>query len=154
MKTPTIMGQPLWFGKIKGRVAKKHLERSIRPSNYKEWFAAMSNLKEGDLICDCSAFNVRVAKIEPKYMRVGKNGFVLVDILITNNQGGLCSLTYCNVQPGLSRETIIKNWQKRVDYYKANGDQWDFAKRYEFTTVDQDGQAVIDFSGLKDKYGV
>lgn len=142
---PAIIGRPLWFGKIKRRVAKKHLSVSLRNSS-------LANVKRGDLIFSCTGFNVRVAETRPYYKRVGK-GFVLTDIEITTDSGGLCSLIHCGVEAPHSREDIIKSWEAKVSYWKANGDEWDFAKRYEFTTVDDLGQATIDFVGLKKKYG-
>jgi hypothetical protein len=150
---PSILGCPLWFGRIKSRTAKKHLCHDIfRDSKF---LASMAEYQEGDLICDCSAFNVRIARIEPRYRRLaGEHGQILVDIDITNDRGGGCSFAHCGVEPARSREDILQHWEESVAYYKENGDRWNFAKRYEFTTIDKDGIATVDYAGLKAKYGI
>jgi hypothetical protein len=153
MTIPTVMGCPLWRGRIKQRVAKKYLKDWRWPD--RAFLTLMANVKVGDLIRDCSAFNVRVAEIEPRYCLVGKRGGnVLEDIDITNDKGGSCSFMRCGVAPAWTREDILRDWAEKVKYYEARGDEWDFAKRYEFTTVLEDGQAVVDSVGLKAKYGI
>ena len=152
MKSPKILNCPLWYGKIRRRVAKKHLPKCFRD---KFWVASLANLKEGDMINDCSGYNVKIFKIEPIYKRVGKNGQVLVDIDITVNEwGGSCSLRSCGIIPALSREMIVQRMKKFIDRQKESGDDWNFAKRWEFTTLDENGIATINFQGIKDKYGI
>jgi hypothetical protein len=113
----------------------------------------MADIGTGDLIHDCSAFNARVAKVEPFYRRVGR-GFVLADIDITNDKGGSCSFTHCGVEPGWTRENILRYWAENLKFWQASGDTWNFAKRYEFTTVLEDGRAEVDYAGLKAKYSI
>jgi hypothetical protein len=122
LKTPTILGQPLWYGKVKSRVAKKHLRRSygawmFSPEVQKE----MSQLNVGDFINDCSGFNRRIKEIQPYYIKVSK-GFVLSDIDITNDMGGSCSLRSCGVQGKLSREQIEKDTVRFLRNYTLGDD--------------------------------
>jgi hypothetical protein len=154
-----VMGCPLWLGKVKARVAKKHLIGVFRNRAY---LTEMSQIKPGDLISDCSSFNVRVASVEPRYYTPSARWVggtlrtlrfrVLVDIDITNDKGGICSLAHCGVELPRSREDIIRDWEERIPWYIANGDTWDFAKRYEFTTVLPDGQAIVDYEAMYRKY--
>ena len=149
---PKVLGCPLWFGKIKRRVAKKYLGKGSVWRDTK-FLAKMADMKEGDLFRDCSAFNVRLAEIEPFYRKVGK-GWVLMDIDLTNDKGGSCSFYHCGVEPAWSREDTLAYWVESVKHWLAQDDPWHMAKRYEFTTVHPDGQATVDWQGLKAKYGV
>ncbi len=143
------MGYPLWFGRVKRRVAKKYLQRPIWRD--KRFLHAMADVAPGDLIHDCSSFNVRSTHFKPRYRRVGR-GYVLVDIDITNTLGGGCSFVHCGVEPAWPRSHIIRYWETRLPLWRANGDEWDFAKRYEFTSVDEEGKAIFDRSGYEAKY--
>lgn len=148
---PQVLGCPLWFGRIKNRVAKKHLPGKIWRD--KKFLAMVSDLKEGDLIRDCSSFNVKITKINPLYRQVGK-GWVIYDIDITNDKGGSCSFSHCGVEPAWTRKDILAYWEEALKYWREQGDPWHFVKRYEFTTVDDNGVATVDYKGLKEKYGV
>jgi hypothetical protein len=140
------MGFPL-YRNMKRRVAKKHLLFKD------DWdvLATMANTKPGDLIRDCSGFNVRIAKLFPMYRTVG-NGQYLVDIDIENDKGGSCSFLHCGVEPAWSRADIVKYYEAMCEHWKKVGDPWQFAARYEFTTVDEEGQATVDYKGFELKY--
>jgi hypothetical protein len=115
---PTILGFPLWRGKIKRRVAKKYLRRFRH-----EWMlkrdiqAAMSKLDVGDLINDCTGLNGKILEMDAFYYRIGTGkGAILMDVDIQTANSG-CSLTHCGVEPALPREYIearkvafLKEW--------------------------------------------
>lgn len=147
MIVPAVMGCPLWVG-VKPRVAKKYLAPLWRS----HLCASMAQTGVGDLVRDCSGFNVRVSKVEPVYRRAG-SGTVLHDIEITNENGGLCSFLHCGVEAAVSREATIAYWEQMVAYWTSVGDPWRFAQRYEFTTVDADGVATVDYIAMENKYG-
>lgn len=119
-KVPTLFGQPLWYGRIKKRVAKKYLNRwsigYILRYNQKKF----ATLGIGDLINNCSGFNVEITEIEPEYRSVG-NGFVLSGIHFWTSRGG-CSLCHCGIEAELSRENIEQEHVKFLkEYYAPNG---------------------------------
>lgn len=138
---PTLFGFPLWYGKIKNRVAKKYLIHNLR---IKDYINPVSQLKVGDFVRNCSGFNIKIAKLTPEYFRVGK-GFVLYDVEIINSNGGCCSFINCSIEPALPRDKIIERYEKMLEYWKANVDEWNFVKRYNCTTVDENGVATVDW---------
>lgn len=104
-KIPTMFGFPLWRGKIKRRLAKKHL-RSVRSA----WMlsrsaqAAFARLGLGDFINDCTGLNGRIISMTPLYAGC-HGGSVLADVdLQTSNTG--CSLQSCGIEPKLPREEV------------------------------------------------
>jgi hypothetical protein len=108
---PTILGFPLWKGKIKRRVAKKYL------SKFKQtWMLKadhLSRLGIGDFVNNCSGFNDLILKMRPQYVACG-GGQVIIDVdLMTENTG--CSLCCCGIEPKLSREVVE---QRLVDHYR------------------------------------
>lgn len=145
---PTIFGFPLWYGKIKNRIAKKHLFGVLK---CKAFIKAFSNFKEGDLIQNCSAFNIHIGKFFPCYCKHG-NGFVLVDIDIESDTGAGCSLQNCGIDLPKSRENILKYFEESNKYWSSVGDPWNFVKRFEFTTIDPEGKAIIDYKAYDLKY--
>jgi hypothetical protein len=127
---PQVMGYPLWCGRIKKRVAKKYLRLTFRD---REFLSLMASIGEGDLVNDCRMANVRIKELAPQYVRRA-GGYVLNDVLITDDKGSGCSLIHCGVKPGKSREEILERHEASNAYWAAHGDTWDFVKRSEFTT--------------------
>lgn len=74
-------------------------------------------MKAGDIINDCSAFNVRVAEIDPDYLQHWQypKAQFLVGIDFTDHKGGSCSLVHCGVEFGISREEVEK---RSLEYYE------------------------------------
>lgn len=106
---PIVFGHPLWYGKIKNRVAKKHLYKSL--IRHSKIFA---NYKIGDYVNDCTAWNNKITSIKPVYRAVGK-GYVLSDIdLITTGTG--CGLTSCGIEPPIA---VDKLNQMMLEYYES-----------------------------------
>ncbi|HYX19584.1 MAG TPA: hypothetical protein VFA98_01920 [Thermoanaerobaculia bacterium] len=104
-KIPTMFGFPLWRGKIKRRVAKKHLRR-VRSA----WMlsrraqSAFAKLGVGDFINDCTGHNGRIASMVPLYVGF-PGGAVLADVdFQTSNTG--CSLQSCGVESKLPRAEV------------------------------------------------
>lgn len=162
-KVPIVMCHPLWVG-LKKRFAKKR-----RRGVFREWkfLKLMESVKVGDFVLTCSLFNAKIVSIDPVYRDIGRggrlidpeesegvecHGNLLVDIDIETDGGG-CSFYNCGVEPARSREDILKYWEKAVKDWNAVGDPWNFAKRYEFTTVDEYGRAIVDYKGYEEKYG-
>lgn len=106
MSAPLLFGFPVWWGSIKGRVAKKYLNRwSIRFFLRRGVAERFARLGLGDFINECSGFNGKILKMRPSYVHVGRAGQVLFDIdFQTTNTG--CSLISCGIEPKLPREAI------------------------------------------------
>jgi len=72
------------------------------------------NLSKGDLINDCSGFNVIVRSFELEVVRNNHSGWYIYDVMFTTEPfGGNCSLMNCGVCPAKTSEEItnyIKNW--------------------------------------------
>lgn len=102
---PRLFGFPIWKGKIKRRVAKKHLRRSRISWILGHKAREFALLGVGDIINDCSGNNGRITEMTPWYHPVGKSGAILIDVdFQTTNTG--CSLCSCGIEPQLSREEI------------------------------------------------
>lgn len=124
-KNYTLFGCPLWLGKIKKRVAKKYINRWSIGYIAKHNLAKFSKLGVGDLINNCSGFNVLITKINPEYVHVG-NGKVLIDITFDTDSGS-CSLTHCGIKSELSREEVEK---QHVEFLKSWFDSGHAARWY------------------------
>lgn len=139
MPIPKVMGFPLYTG-VKRRVAKSYYHLFFR--NWK-WYKQFENAKPGDLLNDCSGFNIRVAKLRPEYCPIGKNGKVLVDITIENDKGGCCSLTNCGIEWGLPKEEVISRREAFLEEIRKSGkDEWGFLERSKSISVDEEGKLV------------
>lgn len=68
-------------------------------------------LKPGDLINDCTMYNVKIKEIEIMRRQTGR-GWYISDVYFTADNGGVCSLRYCGVESPLSREEIESNFIK------------------------------------------
>lgn len=125
MSKPTLFSVPLWTGKIKARVAKKHFGHGVKWfwKNHPE-FRAMT---VGGVINDCSGLNRTIAAIKPFYISVGKRGGrVLFDIDFESTEGACCSLISCGVEPAKSQEEIEKNFITYMDdwFFGDGGKHW------------------------------
>lgn len=126
----TILGFPLWRGKIKRRVAKKYFNRYRLAWMLQTKATAAYKLTIGDYVNDCSGFNGKIQSLEPAYRQVGK-GSILIDVdLQTTNTG--CSLNSCGVEPALSRELIetqqaehLREWSLGSGGKTWFGDEWE-----------------------------
>ena len=100
---PCLFGFPLWRGKIKRRVAKKHLPKWFLRRDVQKKFGALGL---GDFINDCSGNNGRILEMTPCYARLARcRGQVLCDVdFVTTNTG--CSLRSCGIEPKLAREEV------------------------------------------------
>jgi hypothetical protein len=81
-------------------------------------------LKPGDMINDCSGFNVVIARADPEVYHTNK-GWYIYDVIFTNEHGGCCSLRNCGVSPPLSVADIEKYKRQFYDCHKAGGG-WHF----------------------------
>lgn len=82
---------------------------------------AMS-LKPGDLINDCSGFNVIIREIDPD-VRTFHNGWFIQNVDFTvEPYGGGCSLMHCGVEPPKPRELLEKEYLVDMeDYLNSSG---------------------------------
>ena len=83
-------------------------------------------LKPGDLVNDCTAFNVRIRSIEPDYIQTRKGWYIYDFTLTTEPNGGSCSLIHCGVIPAPSRAKVESDWLQWAEDYVINGylEQW------------------------------
>lgn len=144
-KKMKLFGFPLVGGRVKKRVARKYLNR--RFPWWREAVKLFGNLGVGDLVNDCSAFNVVITELEPDYSSIGSSyrrygrvcrGFVLRDVDIYSARNS-ASLRNCGVTLPKSYEDLKKDWEERIVFYEKEGDQWGFAKRYRSGTLNPDG---------------
>jgi hypothetical protein len=78
------------------------------------------NLNPGDLVYDCSAFNVVVRDIQPLALFNGR-GYAIHDIEIIHEPfGGSCSVVHCGVGKPKSRHEIEKNYLIFLRYWLSN----------------------------------
>lgn len=78
-------------------------------------------LKTGDLVNDCTAFNVRIRNIEPDYIQTGKGWYIYNFTLTTEPNGGSCSLIHCGVVPAPPRTKVESDWLQWAEEYITNG---------------------------------
>ena len=111
--TPTILGFPLWKGKIKRRVAKKWMTRFRQTWMLKA--THLSRLSVGDFVNDCSGFNAVILEMQPDYIGV-RGGQILFDVSLQTENAG-CSLCSCGIEAKLSQEVVE---QRTADHHR----QW------------------------------
>lgn len=165
---PTVFGCPLWYGKISRKVAKRYLAsfKYSMMDTYRWQKKIIVNGKPfnetviGDLVNDCSGFNVEVKDIRPEYRNVGK-GYVLIGIDLTNHNGGSCSIKHCGVEPPKSREAIEKEHVKFLKEYDLGegGRKWyegqpdkyaeSIDKALKQITLIEAGEHICDERGVK-----
>lgn len=64
-------------------------------------------LKPGDLINDCSGFNVVIHEVEPDYWRSPRRrGWAITNVYFTLDPHGSCSLLHCGVEPARPRDEL------------------------------------------------
>lgn len=79
------------------------------------------SLKPGDLVNDCSMFNVAVRKVEPDIW-LSKRGWFIHDVeFCVEPFGGFCSLLQCGVEPALSAEQVEQKLRHFYSEYEAHG---------------------------------
>jgi hypothetical protein len=173
---PTILGFPIWKGHVKRRVLNKYMNRFRNKWMLGPYGQEMSKLGVGDFINDCTGFNRRIAKLYPEYYVVGTrrmryhepvretgaragNGFILIDVDITTEQGGGCSLCSCGVQPKLSVAEIesktlefIREWtlgSGGKTWYGKNSEDYKkvVKKAHEVIKVIESGGHITDADG-------
>jgi hypothetical protein len=67
-------------------------------------------LQPGDIINDCTSFNVRILDIDYDIRQTGRGWYIInVDFKVTPYGGG-CSLIHCGVTPAWSREKVEREW--------------------------------------------
>lgn len=119
--TPQICGFPLWFGKVKKRLAKKYCNQNTHMSRImRERGASLAHLKPGDLINTCSGFNEEIIKIKPSWINVS-SGFVLFDLDFQLADEDSCSLAWCDVRPALARDVLEQRYLDIQSKWVQNG---------------------------------
>ena len=100
--------------KLYNRVNRLAFLRHVPRSRQKHLKWALG-LKSGDIINDCSSFNVVIREIEPQIFFT-KRGWYIYDVHFTTEPfGGGCSLIHCGVEPALSVEEIEHRLKKFYD---------------------------------------
>ena len=116
---PTLFGFPIWEGRIKRRVAKKHLRRwGISRFLDPKFLKRYEGYGVGSYINDCTGFNGKILSITPEYRGLsGLGGAVILMDLDFQTENTGCCFRSCGVEPALSREVIearmldfTKNW--------------------------------------------
>ena len=101
-----------------------------------------SNYKVGDMVNDCTGFNVVITELFPSYRPVGRHGKVLSDVTIysANNSA---SLLHCGIEPPKSYEELKAQLAERTKYEEATGDKWGFLKMYQEGALNPDGTFTV-----------
>jgi hypothetical protein len=85
------------------------------------------NLSEGDIINDCSGFNVAIRSFQLESVKNSHGGWYIYDVQFTTEpHGGCCSLMNCGVGPAKSSQEITKYF---TDWYDNMGNQpngWEY----------------------------
>lgn len=139
-KVPTCFGFPMWKGKIKKRVAKKRINRRWKPKYGKSHFSRMkefANYGIGDLINDCTAFNVKITELDPDYWQFG-SGEVLMNVDIRSALNS-ASFWHCGIEHPKSYKDLKAQIEKDIEAWEKAGDEYGFAKRYREGTLNPDG---------------
>jgi len=78
-------------------------------------------LKPGDIINDCSAFNVRIIGIETEIRRTGRGWYIMNIDFRTSPFGGYCSLNHCGVEPEVPRDKVEIDWLNWAEQHINSG---------------------------------
>lgn len=104
------------------------------------------SLKPGDMINDCTGFNVKIIKINPD-IRYTKSGWYIcnVDFDVTPFGGG-CSLNHCGIVPPIPREKIESDMLEHLESYISSGTlaEWYGKDTKAFNEALSDCQKKID----------
>jgi len=74
-------------------------------------------LKPGDIINDCTGFNVKIREIELDIRQHGRGWYLMnVDFQVTPYHG-FCSLMHCGVEPEVPREKVESDWLSWAEKY-------------------------------------
>lgn len=126
MFIPKFFNCPIWFGKVKNRIAKKHIHYGMRKfihfnKIHRSYYDKISNLDVGDIVHNCSGMNGRILEINPIYRNISK-GFYLKDISFTFENTN-CSMLHCSIEPAYSREVIENNFILYMEnwFFKEQG---------------------------------
>lgn len=154
MPIPQLYGYPIWFGRVKRRVAKKRLKRWRNSWMLSRAVQQGCQLSIGDMVNDCTGRNGKILETDAYYRRVSF-GWVLFDIdFQTSNTG--CSLRNCGVEPALTREQIearmadyIREWVLSEPGRIWFGDEWQTKTEgsREILAVLESGGHVCDETG-------
>jgi len=107
-------------------------------------------LKPGDIINDCSGFNVVIREIEPQIFFT-KSGWYIYDVRFTTEpHGGSCSLFNCGVEPAFSVKEIEQQFRKFYNEWECGQGGWDFKteKDQVWMRLSQ-GLSICDEQGIK-----
>lgn len=108
------------MAKLYKNVSRFVAKRMLR-TRYRKLVQWGLTLKPGDLINDCSAFNVRIIEIDQDIIYY-HNGWVIVDIsFMTTPYGGRCSLINCGVEPAKPRDVLEQEHLKWIKSYISTG---------------------------------
>jgi hypothetical protein len=108
-------------------------------------------LKPGDLINDCSMFNVVIREVQPCIVYT-KRGWYIYDVDFTTEPfGGGCSLMHCGVEPPLSPEKIEQRLRSFYDNWnRPESDGWEFKTEKDKVWANlSQGLPICDERGVK-----
>lgn len=99
----------------------KHINRlaylKLVPKRIQKRIRWALSLKPGDLINDCSMFNVIIRTVEPDIWLSPNNGWFIYDVSFTTEPfGGSCSLRHCGIEKPITPEQI----EKRLRHFYNN----------------------------------
>lgn len=130
---PKAFGYPLWYGKIKKRIAKKKINKYRKQFYMGKLYTpfmrlcGFSNYGPGSLINDCSGLNIEIKTVDPEY-RFTKKGAWLSDFDIQGTPHGSCSFFHCGVDHPITQEQAEKVRQEMVKVW--TGSEWKFSENY------------------------
>lgn len=98
--------------KLYKNISRFKVRRNVSRSTEKRIKWALS-LKPGDLINDCSAFNVVIREINPDIHYINNGWYIYGVMFKTEPFGGSCSLNHCGVELPKPRDVLEKDY---MDY--------------------------------------
>jgi hypothetical protein len=143
----SIFGIPLWFGKIKDRVAKKKLANSniLKRAKLKHFHDAGI----GSVINACSGYNSVVTSLSGDYYGYA-GGYILRDISIETENFGFCSFVNCGIENPKSKEEINKLSLEHHKCERNRGYEWlDKEKCDSIITLLESSGSLCDENGFK-----
>lgn len=160
MKIPVIFNLPVWRGRIKARVAKKHLHRWTI-SYFITRSELFAHLGVGDYINNCDGYNSKIIELHPQYYTIGRKGYgqILIGLNIMTTGGRSCSLVNCGIEPELSRQVVIDRFISSIkeDILSDLGKYWLGSKwekeaqkaQARLTELESGGENIIGSRGEK-----
>lgn len=110
------------YSRMKKRLAKKKMGHSW----YKINEFLKHNIKIGDIVHTCRAYNERITDIAVECFRT-KHGSYIYDFDITTDGKMNCSWRHCITYPAPSKDEILAYWK---DYAKNSNNEWDFGSQH------------------------